>query len=81
VRGLVEPETESRAEPHEQRDEERGTDDQRETTKKGVATFATVVPGGYQVAGWAPKMAHTFQWMQVGSGDGSAVRRRCRTRG
>ena len=47
----------------------RGVDEQQETTKAGTATFATVVPGGYQVAAWAPGMAHAFQWTQVGSGD------------
>lgn len=50
----------------------RGTDDQRESAKAGVATFATVVPGGYQVAAWAPGMAKVFQWIQVGSGETKA---------
>ncbi len=47
----------------------RGIDDQRETAKAGIATFGTVVPGGYQVAAWAGGMAHAFQWLQVGPGD------------
>ena len=46
----------------------RGIDDQHETTKAGVAAFVAVVPGGYQVAAFAPGMAHVFQWLQVGSG-------------
>ncbi|CAN5909104.1 hypothetical protein BH11MYX3_BH11MYX3_17810 [soil metagenome] len=50
----------------------RGIDDQQATTKAGVATFSTVIPGGYQLAGHAPGMAHSFQWLQVGSGDNDA---------
>lgn len=50
----------------------RGTDDQRETSKKGVAIFSAVVPGGYQIAGWAEGYAHVFQWLQVGSGETTA---------
>ncbi|MBL0220441.1 MAG: carboxypeptidase regulatory-like domain-containing protein [Myxococcales bacterium] len=50
----------------------RGIDEQQATTKVGVATFATVIPGGYQLAGYAPGMARTFQWIQVGSGDNDA---------
>jgi len=46
----------------------RGIDDQRETTKAGKAMFATVVPGSYQVAGWAPGLAQALQWLQVGAG-------------
>lgn len=47
----------------------RGTDDQHEITKAGIAAFPTVVPGGYQVAAFAPGMAHVFQWLQVGAGE------------
>ncbi|MDB4953159.1 MAG: hypothetical protein JWO36_728, partial [Myxococcales bacterium] len=47
----------------------RGIDTQRTTTKAGIATFATVVPGGYQVAAWADKMAHAMTWIQVSAGD------------
>lgn len=47
----------------------RGVDDQHETTKVGLVTFAAVVPGGYQLAAFAPGMAHVFQWLQVGSGE------------
>lgn len=51
----------------------RGIDDQQAATKAGVAAFATVVPGGYQLAAYAPGMAHVFQWLQVGSGDNDAA--------
>lgn len=47
----------------------RGIDDQQGTTKAGVATFQTVIPGGYQVAAWAPGFARKFQWLQVGAGE------------
>jgi large repetitive protein len=50
----------------------RGIDDQREETKAGKAVFATVVPGGYQLAGYAPGLARTFQWIQIGNGDETA---------
>ena len=50
----------------------RGTDDQRETAKKGTATFVTVVPGGYQLAAWADGYAHVFTWLTVGAGETSA---------
>jgi uncharacterized GH25 family protein len=51
----------------------RGIDDQHETTKAGAAVFVAVVPGGYQLAAFAPGMAHVFQWLQVGSGDNDAA--------
>lgn len=50
----------------------RGIDDQRETTKGGTAVFATVVPGGYQLAAWADGKARTFQWIQIGDADQEA---------
>ncbi|MBA3820139.1 MAG: carboxypeptidase regulatory-like domain-containing protein, partial [Deltaproteobacteria bacterium] len=50
----------------------RGIDEQRETTRAGKATFASVVPGGYQLAGWAPGMARTFQWLGIGASDEAA---------
>ncbi len=51
----------------------RGIDEQRETSKAGgTATFASVVPGGYQIAAWATGMARTFQWIQIGAGDAEA---------
>jgi RNA polymerase sigma-70 factor (ECF subfamily) len=50
----------------------RGIDDQRETTKQGVATFSAAVPGGYQLAAWAEGYAHVFSWLQVGSGETTA---------
>ncbi len=50
----------------------RGVDDQEQTTKGGKAVFGTVVPGGYQIAGWASGMARTFQWIQIGAGDADA---------
>lgn len=50
----------------------RGLDDQREETKAGKAVFATVVPGQYQLAGYATGLARTFQWLQIGNGDETA---------
>jgi uncharacterized GH25 family protein len=50
----------------------RGYDVQKETTAKGIATFAEVVPGGYQVAGWADGLARSMQWIQVGAGENTA---------
>ena len=50
----------------------RGIDDQQTTTKGGKAVFDSVVPGGYQIAGWASGMARTFQWIQIGNGDADA---------
>lgn len=51
----------------------RGVDDQQATTKQGgKAVFETVVPGGYQLAGWASGKARTFQWIQIGAGDTDA---------
>jgi len=51
----------------------RGTDHQQQlTTKTGTATFATVVPGGYQVAAWTDKLAHSMTWIQVGAGETTA---------
>jgi uncharacterized GH25 family protein len=47
----------------------RGVDHQQEKTAKGVAVFAAVVPGGYQVAGWSDGMARSLQWVQVGAGE------------
>jgi uncharacterized GH25 family protein len=47
----------------------RGIDAQRTATKAGTAIFSTVVPGGYQVAAWADKMAHATTWIQVSAGD------------
>jgi uncharacterized GH25 family protein len=50
----------------------RGIDEQRETAKAGTAVIRPVAPGGYQIAAWAPGMAKTFQWIQVGSTDAEA---------
>jgi uncharacterized GH25 family protein len=47
----------------------RGTDIQQQTTKAGTAVFATVVPGGYQVAAWAERMAHSMTWIGVNAGE------------
>ncbi|MDX2092767.1 MAG: carboxypeptidase-like regulatory domain-containing protein [Kofleriaceae bacterium] len=51
----------------------RGIDDQRATTTAGQATFATVVPGSYQVAAWARGRARALQWLQVGVGVSEAT--------
>lgn len=50
----------------------RGVDEQSAQTKGGKAVFDTVVPGGYQLAGYASGMARTFQWIQIGNGDTDA---------
>lgn len=50
----------------------RGTDEQRATTSGGKATIEPVVPGGYQIAAWAPKLARSYQWIQLGAGDAEA---------
>jgi uncharacterized GH25 family protein len=50
----------------------RSDDVMRQTTKAGTATFAPVVPGGYQIAAWAEGRAHTLQWLQVGPGETTA---------
>jgi uncharacterized GH25 family protein len=50
----------------------RGVDHQSETTKQGKAVFASVVPGGYQIAAWAPGLAHSTTWIQVGAGETTA---------
>src|SRR5258706_6303046 len=51
----------------------RGIDHQRQTTTaKGTTTFATVVPGGYQVAAYTDKLAHSMTWIQVGAGETQA---------
>ena len=51
----------------------RGTDHQQQpTTKAGTTIFTTVVPGGYQVAAWTDKLAHSMTWIQVGAGETSA---------
>ena len=48
----------------------RGIDDQEGTTRNGgKVVFDPVVPGGYQLAGWANGMARTFQWIGLGSTD------------
>jgi hypothetical protein len=41
-------------------------------TMTGVAVFAPVAPGPYQIAAWADGMAHSFQRIQVGAGDAEA---------
>ncbi len=43
----------------------RGEDQQKLETKAGTAVFSPVVPGGYQLAAWAPGMARTFHRVQV----------------
>ncbi len=43
----------------------RGDDQQKLEAKSGTAVFSPVVPGGYQLAAWAPGMARSFQWVQV----------------
>jgi protocatechuate 3,4-dioxygenase beta subunit len=50
----------------------RGVDDQREVSKRGVATFAAVVPSNYQLAGWAEGLARTHAWVNVGAGETQA---------
>ena len=50
----------------------RATDEQRQATKAGIATFSPVVPGGYQLAAWADGRARTMQWLQVGPGETAA---------
>ncbi len=50
----------------------RGMDHQHELTKGGVATFAAI-PGGYQVAAYTDKLAHSTAWLFVGAGDTSVV--------
>ncbi|MEP6860100.1 MAG: carboxypeptidase regulatory-like domain-containing protein [Deltaproteobacteria bacterium] len=37
----------------------RGADHQTQETKAGTAVFTAVVPGGYQIAAWAPGLAHS----------------------
>ncbi len=49
----------------------RGIDRQSQQAKAGVTVFASVVPGGYQVAAWAPKFAHSTTWISVGAGEAS----------
>src|SRR5262245_6721718 len=41
-------------------------------TTTGVAVFAPVAPGPYQIAAWADGMAHSFQRIQIGAGDAEA---------
>ena len=45
----------------------RGNDTQSQTSAApaGQATFATVVPGGYDVVAWAPGFAKSYQFAQV----------------
>ncbi len=43
----------------------RGDDQQKLEAKDGKGVFSPVVPGGYQLAAWAPGMARSFQWVQV----------------
>lgn len=51
----------------------RGVDDQRGLTAGGgVAVFAPVVPGGYQLAAWSDGKAKTFQWIQLAQGEDTA---------
>jgi len=51
----------------------RGADHQTQETKGGGTTvFTAVVPGGYQVAAWAPGLAHATTWIQVGAGEPTA---------
>ena len=50
----------------------RGADHQTQETKAGTAVFAAVVPGGYQIAAWAPGLAHATTWISVGAGEASA---------
>ena len=51
----------------------RSSDVLTQTTKAGAATFAPVVPGGYQLAAWADGRARTLQWLQVGPGETTAT--------
>ena len=46
----------------------RGIDHQQETTKGGIATFSAI-PGGYQVAAYTDKLAHSMTWISVGAGE------------
>jgi uncharacterized GH25 family protein len=50
----------------------RGLDAVRQATKAGTTTFASVTPGGYQVAAWAAGKARSLQWLQVGTDDATA---------
>ena len=43
----------------------RGPDQQRAVTAAGVARFAEVVPAMYEIAAWAPGMAHVYQAARV----------------
>src|SRR5258705_551702 len=47
-------------------------DDDPKGALAGKAVFATVVPGGYQIAAWADGKAKAFQWIQIGAGDAEA---------
>jgi hypothetical protein len=50
----------------------RGVDVQRAATRAGVAVFAPVVPGRYQIAAWADRTARSFQAILIGAGDAEA---------
>jgi protocatechuate 3,4-dioxygenase beta subunit len=50
----------------------RGVDVQTQAATAGQAVFAQVVPGPYDVVGWAPGMAHAYGEVLVGSGDARA---------
>ncbi len=50
----------------------RGLDVERATVKGQSAVFDPVVPGSYQIAAWADGLAHTFQRIQIGTGDATA---------
>jgi uncharacterized GH25 family protein len=52
----------------------RGIDVVRQTTKapSGDTTFASVAPGGYQLAAWSEGKARTLQWINIGAGDADA---------
>ena len=51
----------------------RGQDEQRAITAgDGLATFASVIPATYQLAGWGDGLAHAYQRVRVGAGANQA---------
>jgi hypothetical protein len=51
----------------------RGVDSQRATADgSGAATFASVIPGTYQLVGWADGLAHAYLRVTIGNGANQA---------
>jgi hypothetical protein len=50
----------------------RGVDSRHATTTTGIATFAAVAPGRYQIVAWAEGTAKVRQWLQVHGGEAGA---------